>query len=286
MIVNNNMEIKYFYRFVEFTSKLLGVDLPHERFKLIVLDNFKAESKEEINVKNFAEAYLYLINNTNQSLTITVITKTYYLLTNIVLEEDTSKKILEVYYQNYDETSHYLAALVHFAVLNNIEKRNVEFAFMLSNLIMLKKQRHPFIPYVFMYDTYFKAIEEKNLNKLMLIFAEVEVCSTPKYNPKELNLDNIINEIKFCKLVLKRKFNVKKLYLYGSYAKQKTSINSDLDLLVIFDKNLMNFERCRNNNQLIKYLSERFQITVDLLDFTHAMTNLDINEMENIITLI
>lgn len=286
MIVNNNMEIKYFYRFIEFTSKLLGVDLPHERFKLIVLDNFKAETKEEIKVKNFAEAYLYLINNTNQSLTTTIITKAYYLLTDIMLDEEKSKKILEVYYQNYDETSHYLAALVHFAVLNNVEERSVEFAFMLSNLIMLKKQRHPFIPYVFMYEAYFKAIEDRNLNKLMFIYSEIEVGSKQKYNPKELSQEDIIAEIKLCKSVLKGKYNVKKLYLYGSYAKQKTSMTSDLDLLVIFDKDLMNFERCRNNNQLIKYLSEKFQITVDLLDFTHAMTNLDINEMENIITLI
>lgn len=286
MIVNNNMEIKHFYRFIEFTSKLLGVNLPHERFKMIALDNFKAESKEEIEVKNFAEAYLYLTNNTNQILTTTIINKAYYLLTDIMLEEEKSKKILKVYYQNYDETSHYLAALVHFVVLDSVIERSVEFAFMISNLIMLKKQRYPLIPYIFMYDAYFKAIADRNLNKLMFIYAEIEAGSKPKYNPKELNQEYIITEIKLCKSILKRKYNVKKLYLYGSYAKQKTSMTSDLDLLVIYDKNLINFERCRNNDQLIKFLSERFQITVDLLDFTHAMTNLDINEMENVITLI
>lgn len=286
MIVNNEMEIKFFYRFVEFTSRLLGVDLPHERFKLIILDNFKAESKTERLVKRFSDAYLYLINNTNQSLTTSIIKKAYYLLTDIMLEDEKCKKIIEKFYKHYDETSHYLAALIHFVVLDNVEERKVEFAFMMSNLIMLKKKRNPFIPYEFMFDAYFKAIENKNINKLMYIYAEIEASSKPKYNTVELCQDNIIEEIKNCKAILKGKYHVKKLYLYGSYAKQKTSLSSDLDLLVIFDQELLNFERCKNSDQLIQYLREKLQITIDLLDFTHAMDNLDIQEMENIITLI
>ncbi len=286
MIVNNDLEIKYFYRFIEFISKMLDIDLPHERFKLITLDNYKAESKDELHVKCFAEAYLYLINNKNQSLTTLVIQKTYYLLSGVMLEEKICKEILEIFYQHYDESSHYLAALIHFAVLNSVKERNIEFAFMMSNLMMLKKQRYPFIPYEFMFDAYFKAIKEKNINKLMYIFAEIEVSSKPHYSPKELKQNEIIEKIKECKAILKGRYNVKRLYLYGSYAKQKTSLTSDLDFLVIFDKELLNFERARNNEELTIYLSKMFEITVDLLDFTHAMDNLDIIEMENIITLI
>lgn len=265
---------------------MLDVDLPHERFKLIALDNFKAESADELKVKCFAEAYLYLINNKNQSLTTTIIKKAYFLLSGVTLEEKVCKEILEVYYQHYDETSHYMAALIHFAVLDSVKERKVEFAFMMSNLIMLKKQRYPFIPYEFMFEAYFKAIEEKNINKLMYIFAEIEVSSKPHSDPKELTQNEIIDKIKACKGVLKGKYNVKNLYLYGSYAKQKTSLTSDLDFLVIFDKTLLNFERTRNNEELISYLSKMLEITVDLLDFTHALDNLDISEMENIITLI
>lgn len=286
MIVNNKMEIKNYYRFIEFTSKLLEVDLPHERFKLLILDNFKAESITESKVKSFAEAYLYLINNTNQSLTTTIIKKTYYLLTNRILDEEKCKAILEEFYKHYDETSHYLAALIHFKVLDNVEERKIEFAFMMSNLIMLKKKRNPFIPYEFMFDAYFKAIENKNINKLMYIYAEIEVNSKPKNNSIELTQDKIIEEIKQYKAILKNKYYVKKLYLYGSYAKQKISQSSDIDLLIIFDEELLNFERCKNIEELNKFLSIKFQVTVDLLDFTHAMDNLDINEMENVITLI
>lgn len=286
MIVNNEMEIKYYYRFIEFTSKMLDVDLPHERFKLIALDNLKAQSKGELKVKCFAEAYLYLTNNKNQSLTTMIIQKAYFLLSGIMLEEKVCKEILEIYYQHYDETSHYQASLIHFAVLDSVKERKVEFAFMMSNLIMLKKQRYPFIPYEFMFEAYFRAIKEKNINKLMYIFAEIEVSPKPHYSPKELEQTEIIEKIKEFEAVLSGKYNIKKLYLYGSYAKQKTSLTSDLDFLVIFDKPLLNFERARNIEELTTYLSKMLEITVDLLDFTHAMDNLDISEMENIITLI
>ena len=38
--------------------------------------------------------------------------------------------------------------------------------------------------------------------------------------------------------------------------------------------------------ELIEYLTKEIGIKVDIIDFTHAMKVLEINEMENIITLI
>ena len=35
-----------------------------------------------------------------------------------------------------------------------------------------------------------------------------------------------------------------------------------------------------------KFLTDKLESKVDLLDFTHALVNLDISEMENIITII
>lgn len=286
MIVNNEVEIKYFYRFIEFISKMLKVDLPHERFKLIILDNFKAESQTEVKVKNLSDAYLYLINSFNQSLTSKIIKKAYYLLSDMMLEEEVCQKILDIFYQNYDESSHYLAALIHFAVLDNVEMRNVEFAYMMSNLVMLKKQGYPFIPYEFMYETYFKAIEEKNINKIMVIFASIEGHPKSKVTNKEITQEGIIEKLKELRPILKGKYSIKKLYLYGSYAKNKVTNSSDIDLLVIFDKELLNIERSITIENVKKYLTNIMEKRVDLLDFTHAMNKLDISEMENIITII
>lgn len=286
MILNQEIEIKYYYRFIEFTSKMLKSSLPHERYKLISLDYYKAESEEEMKVKTFSESYLYLLNNVQQSLTIRVIQKAYYLLTDILLKEAVCKKVLKAYYQNYDEAPHYLASLVHFTVLDNIKIRKIEFAFMLSNFIMLKKQRCPLIPYVTIHEVYNKVIQKNNIQKLMLIFQEIEVSHKLNAGIKEFSLDKIIQKVKELKPALKGKYDIKKLYLYGSYAKQRTTNKSDMDFLLIFRKELVPFEKSIKLQELKTFLNEQLQIQTDLLDFTHAMEKLDISEMENIITLI
>lgn len=285
MLINEKVKIKHFYRFVEFTSKLLNVGLPHERFKLIALDEFKAESKEEFKVKRLADAYLYLINNINQSLTTEIIKNAYFLLTEITLDDECVKKILEIYYQNYDESSHYLASLVHFTVLDNVKSRKIEFAFMLSNLIMYKRQRNPFIPFGFVHGKYYIAIQEKDINKLMCVFASIEASYKQFSTNINLEIAEIAHIIQKETDILKNKYQVKKMYLYGSFAKGKTCETSDLDFLIIFNECLP-FERLKRQEEIKVYLSKKIGIYVDLIDFTNAIEELDIREMENIITLI
>ena len=125
MLVSKEIDVKLYYRFVEFTSKLVGKGLNHERFKQIILDDYKAESKEEKEVKEFANAYLYILNNIRQSINKEVLQDSYYLLTHQNLKEDISKEILKTYYMNYDENSHYIAMIIHFKILELIDIKKV-----------------------------------------------------------------------------------------------------------------------------------------------------------------
>ena len=61
---------------------------------------------------------------------------------------------------------------------------------------------------------------------------------------------------------------------------------SDLDLLVIFDKEMLPLEKGMIIKKLCDFLENKIKIHIDILDFSHALENLDISEMENIITLI
>lgn len=286
MLLNEKHNIKHFYRAVEFISRLTGSKLPHERFKLIALDEYKALSKEEVEVKTLKDSYLFLINNVNQVLTKDIIKKAYYLLTDITLSDDITNKILKTYYENYDESPHYLAALNHFAVVDNVSERKIEFAFIISNLIMLNRNRNPLIPYEMMYEKYHDAIKNKDINKLMYVFAAFEAKDREIKENKDLKLEDIFYIIKENRSQIKNKYQVSKLYLYGSFAKGKTTIKSDLDILVIFKEQTFNYQKVSLQEELRKYLSDKLNIYVDLIDFSKAMDLMDICEMENIITLI
>lgn len=286
MLVSKEIDVKLYYRFIEFVSKLVGYGLSHERFKRIILDDFKAEAKEEKEVKQFANAYLYILNNINQSVTKELLQDSYYLLTNQTLDEKIFKQILEPYYMYYDENSHYVSMMVHFKILELIKTRSIEFAFMISNLIMFKKERYPMVPYEYIFDIYQKTIKQKNKDKLMVLFSEMEVTSKPYENHSNLSKEEIIWKIKEAKKQLIQEYHIKKLYLYGSFAKEKTNIQSDLDLLVILDKEMLPLEKGIVMKNLTDYLENKIKIHIDILDFSHALENLDTSEMENIITII
>ncbi len=280
------IDIKDFYRFIEFTSRLIGYDLTHEKFKLISLDEYKTETDTETKVKRFSDAFLYLCNNLNQIITMEIIETIYYLLTKSSIKPEISKKILEQYYIHFDNSPHYLATLIHFIVLDNIDSYKYEFAFLLTNLIYLKKHLNIAIPYDSFHEVYKNAIEHKNFNKLMIIIKQM--ISTGKNDRSICNKtkEQLISEIKSITPVLKNSYNVKKLYLYGSYAKNTNNVQSDVDLLVIYNKNLLNFEKAQNINNILELFKTKLNIKVDLIDFSHALEKLDICEMENVITLI
>lgn len=286
MLVSKEINVKQYYRFVEFTSRLVGYFLPHERFKRIILDDFKAESKEEKEVKQFANAYLFIVNNICQSVTNDLLQESYYLLTHEQLKQEISKQILETYYMNYDENSHYVAMLIHLKILELVKTRNIEFAFMISNLIMLKKGRYPLIPYEYRYEIYKKTIQEQNKDELMMLFSEMEAITKPYEHQSNLSKEEIIFKIKEKKHYLIKEYHISKLYLYGSYAKERVTTQSDLDLLVIFDKEMLPLEKGMVIKYLTDYLENKLKIHLDILDFSHALENLDICEMENIITII
>ena len=223
MLVSKEIDIKLYYRFVEFTSRLVGVGLPHERFKQITLDDFKAESNEEKEVKQFANAYLYILNNIHQSVTKELLQESYYLLTHEQLDEEIAKKILETYYMHYDENSHYVAMMIHFKILELVNARNIEFAFMISNLVMLKKGRYPLIPYEHIYEIYKKTIENQNKDKLMVLFSEMEVITKPYENHSNLSREEILFNKEM--LPLERGIVIKNL---TEYLENKINIHFDI----------------------------------------------------------
>ncbi|MDQ1264292.1 MAG: uncharacterized protein QG559_1293 [Campylobacterota bacterium] len=78
---------------------------------------------------------------------------------------------------------------------------------------------------------------------------------------EQLNKTNILKHLKEHYLEFKDRYNIDSLYLFGSYARDEQSINSDVDLLVDFKKtpDLLTFI------ELEEYLSNFLHKAVDLV---------------------
>ena len=150
-------------------------------------------------------------------------------------------QIIKLYYKNIDIASHSLAALLHLFIVNNISKNNVEFAFLISNYIMLKKDRWFLMPYEYCHNDYREAIENNDISSLIRIFYDIELVKNDK-RPCLLPRDAVIKKVKSLRKELLYNYNIENLYLFGSFAKGNNTEKSDLDFVVIFNESLINKE--------------------------------------------
>lgn len=281
------IDFKEFVRIVKNTHILKSNNIPYEKIKKIILAIDKPMSNEELHIKNFSDTFLYLLRNINTSFNTNLIIKTYYILTNQILNEKISKKIVEEYYLYNDESPHFKAIKIHECIIKNIYPSNIEMAIMFANYVMIQDKRRPLIVSPSFFERYKKIILNTNVSikEKQLLFIELEV-------PYKRNRNNVkpVDCKEMCMKLFQMKksiesFGVQKLYIFGSVAKRENTVNSDLDLLVKMNENIYNFEKRMCQIELNKFLEKNLNIDVDVVEFSHAVSTFDMYELESIITV-
>lgn len=285
---------KLFYRFIEFTSKLTRIDLTHETFKQICLDQYTAQTKAELGVKRFADAFRYLIDNINADVTKALIETTYFILTGRKLSKKMNERILEKYYQRIDDHAQEKACQMHLTLIDLRINSKIEFAFLLTNYILIKRGLYPIIVYPNDKKTYMDAISlrKTNPNQFYLFLVQAEHFIRKTHDHKIVDVsqrktkEEIIAILKNERSVLQKQYHVKQLYLYGSYVKETNIATSDIDVLVVLDDYIINYEKQEVLRKLRTYLYEVMAYHMDIMEFSHALSSLEIHEMTHIITII
>lgn len=274
---------KYIIKIVYYILTLCEYEIPKEKIEHIIYDRIRCLTKEELFVKRLFNSSNYIFNNINQIFNEETINAIYYLLTNTLIDKKIATEIVKLYYKNIDNSVYYLTAVIHLFIINHIN--NIEFAFIVSEFIMLKKKNTLLVPRDFVHNDYKNAILSKDFSLFVKLMLEMEYICENK-NPCKYTKKEIIEKIKLHKKYLVDTFHIRKLYLFGSFAKGTNNENSDIDFLVILDESLINIERLNQIELIKEYLSELFECSVDVLDFTFALKELGENEMEHALTLI
>lgn len=79
-----------------------------------------------------------------------------------------------LYYENYDNSAHYLASLLHLFIIRSIKQESIEFAFLISNYVMMKKNKGILIPYEYVHLYYQRTIDTNQLSDLIRVFFDIE----------------------------------------------------------------------------------------------------------------
>lgn len=284
---------KLFYRFIEFTIKLTGLDLTHETLKSISLDNYTAQTVSELKVKRLADAFRFLINNRSSNITKELIETAYFILTNKKIPKKPNEFILKKYYQRLDQHAYEKAAKIFLSIIDLKITNKMEFALLLTNFILIKRGFYPIIIYPNDKKTFKSSIKLRKINPndfyLFLVQAEHFIRKSHNHKvqrPEEIKTkEEVITILKNEEETLKRKYHVNQLYLYGSYVKSSNIATSDIDILVVFNDYLIDYQKQETMKKLKNYLYELMATRVDVMEFSHALSSLEINEMNNIITI-
>ncbi len=285
VIINEKVNVKGYYRFVKYISALSGIRLPHERLKRIVFDEFKAETDDEITVKFISEAYLYLINNINQTLTKDVLGRAYYLLTNSHIEEAAASAMLKAIYTYNSETPYMAAAKIHFHILKHSKEMNTAFAYMISNYVLMKHGRGPSIPSSSVRSSYKRAVTEGNTDKLAFIFLQTEQPMCEAIPRNKHTQEDVLRILRQSGEEIRSIYRVEKMFLYGSYAKNSIHPFSDVDVLVIFEDQINDIERLQLVDDIKKHFRDKYDLHIDLINFDYALEHMGVSEMEHIIKI-
>ena len=283
----NKINIKHYYRFIEFSLKLLNKELTHNKFKLIALDEYKCETKQEQEVKRFANAFSYVLNNSKQIINKSLLKNIYYLMEGKELDEDNLNKIMELIYLDYDKSAYYLAAKIHLDIFDNNFEAKEKYAFLILNLILLKKGKNIILLREKKHTLYQEIIKEKSINRLVLLIMENEVKEKVNRKEKIPSISRVNQVIKKNKEKLTNKYKVEKMYLYGSITNGMLTKDSDVDFVIKYSDKCSEIDCYNYTLEIKKILSNELNYQkLDFIKFNTALEKMDLEVFENIKTLI
>lgn len=281
---------KVFYRFVEFTSRLVKYELSHEDYKLIALDKKEANTENEKKVKHLADSFLYMLNQKNQIIDLEIVKTCYYLLTKTRLNQKYAETLIRETYLHNDDTSYVKAAKL-LVIINQFRlRRKLEFSIILANYILIKDDKYPVI---------FHEVDKKDLVFLLKSKSYrdmIELIHMHEYQTRngigqeiktgvQHKLNDIIDLLKKNQQLLMTSYKVKHMFLYGGIVKGSIHPSSDIDLLVYMDEGLVNYQKHNYINSVQQYLGSILETKLDVLDFSYSLIQAEIKEMNNTIKI-
>ena len=273
-----------------------GYDLPHDAYKEILYNNKKCMSNTEDKIKRYYDGYMFLLNNSSNILSSKILLIFFYIIYQRELDINIINKVINKYVFNEGLPS--LEKAINLLLIISDE---LSFTDKIDKLLMplmffnyeLVKNNTPSIRLV-RNDIikYEKLIENKNKEELFIFFKNIidnyEFFDKSYFdNLKELSLSDIIKVFRKDEEELKSIYKVKKLIIYGSYAKGINRYDSDIDILIRLDNDLAFKERINIIKELkIKYknIFNRFVDIEEIAYFFDDNYLKEINGMKIIIS--
>lgn len=264
-------------------AKCMDSSVQKVKAKNIILNKEYPTNKSEYLIRSINDCRLFLQDNISYLIDRNLFIKSYFLLTGKKLSNKKAERLVYVYYQYKDEED-FIVELIY--ELNGVIKyKKVEYALLLLNYFFVRKNGYEI------------RIPQSKFKELKMMFKDKEYISkniefiksvSKKIDRrnKRLSLNKIIKFFNMNKEKIINTYSIKNIFLFGSYAERTNNFYSDLDLLVIFNKEVMSMDAIDLRNKFICFLENKLDIGVDVLLFEDSIKVIDPMSLNKTIKII
>lgn len=264
-------------------AKCMDSSVQKVKAKNIILNKEYPTNKSEYLIRSINDCRLFLQDNISYLIDRNLFIKSYFLLTGKKLSNKKAERLVYVYYQYKDEED-FIVELIY--ELNSVIKyKKVEYALLLLNYFFVRKNGYEI------------RIPQSKFKELKMMFKDKEYISkniefiksvSKKIDRrnKRLSLNKIIKFFNMNKEKIINTYSIKNIFLFGSYAERTNNFYSDLDLLVIFNKEVMSMDAIDLRNKFICFLENKLDIGVDVLLFEDSIKVIDPMSLNKTIKII
>ena len=268
-------------RTANFIKKLvlfLGFSIDTEVFKEIVYAEIGPSNEVEVFVKSVYDSYIYLTSNAKADLTKSVLNTFMYILLKKELDSDEILKIQTSYYYPYENNIIIKATDFYHDVYEALFKYEEKYRFLIAtmmlnyyllshNIVSIQINNRE-LSMLYNMNNFYKDGKKDEVIQLIYKIITAQKIQTRDYYQ---SLDYIEKDIIFKVLqkdekVIKEKFKIEKIYLFGSIAKQKMRFDSDIDLMIKFKAAIPYNEKKEMSQLFRKKYEQIFKRNIDILE--------------------
>ncbi len=279
---------------VEKVLKYFGKEIRHNTYKSIVYGECAAKEINEKEIKNYYDAYMYLLHNSENPLTQELLEKFFFIFNTKMPEKAIVIKLSSFAFHKREEPL--IDQLADMSVYAYKELRNYdELERILATLMMfnylLVKGGIPMIAFTKEnIKKYISVTESEDSAKLKAFI--IDLINKSKYqelsyykNLKYLDAFDIQNIIINDKNNLVANYGINHVYLYGSFSSGIQRIDSDIDLLCEFSEKLTYPEKRRSVEYLTEHYFKVFNRFVDIQEVSEYINEAFLKEVTRYIKI-
>ncbi len=255
--------------FIEKIFKYCGYDINHNGVKALLYDEKEGRTNLDEQIKSYFDAYMYLLNNSKSNLSNALLNKFFFILNKEIDEYLISKMVNSFYYLS-EYAPIEKAVEFHLMVrklLNNDSKLNeLIIPLMMLNYVLVKNNIPSIKLSIMKLKEYERVSTKEELLKFFLELIKNYDFISKNYlkNLKPISLKEIIDVFLEDKEMLMSKYSVKTLLIHGSFAKGRERIDSDIDVVVRLNMDLLYEQRINVIKELKEYYTNKFKRFVDI----------------------